>query len=85
MDLPSDFTAPVYQSLTSPVLMGGVPRTLAILNGMLTATLVLNLHQLWALPVGLALHGLAVLLTRYDPQFVDVLRTHVRYRTYYAG
>lgn len=73
------FEAPVRRSLTAPILLAGAPRGLAILNGTLAAALGLGLRLwlggllLWA--VG---HTLAVLAAKRDPQFVEVVRRHLR-------
>ena len=40
------FYAPVHRALTEPILLGGAPRAVAILNGMLAAAVGLGLH-LW--------------------------------------
>ena len=47
MDGPIDgFVAPVHRALTEPILLGGAPRAIAILNGTLAAALGLGL-RLW--------------------------------------
>jgi len=79
------FEAPVYRSLTEPILLGGAPRGLAILNGTLAAALGLGLQQwiaglvLWALG-----HSLAVLAAKRDPDFAPVLVRHLRQRGQYS-
>jgi type IV secretion system protein TrbD len=40
------FEAPVHRALTEPILMGGAPRSIAILNGTLAAALGIGL-RLW--------------------------------------
>ena len=40
------FEVPVHQALTQPLLLGGAPRAVAIVNGTLAAALGLGLH-LW--------------------------------------
>ncbi|MFD2237672.1 VirB3 family type IV secretion system protein [Aureimonas populi] len=40
------FEVPLHRSLTEPVLMGGAPRSVAILNGTLAAAIGIGL-QLW--------------------------------------
>ena len=40
------FHIPLHRSLTEPVLMGGAPRSIAILNGTIAAALGLGL-RLW--------------------------------------
>ena len=49
------YEIPIHSSLTQVIMIAGVPRELAILNGTLTAALVLGLHSFWGIPVGLAL------------------------------
>jgi type IV secretory pathway TrbD component len=73
------FTAPVHRALTEPILLGGAPRSVAILNGTLAAALGLGL-RLWL--VGLMLwaigHFAAVWAAKRDPLFVEVVRRHLR-------
>jgi type IV secretion system protein TrbD len=74
------FYAPVRRSLTEPILLGGAPRALAILNGTLAGAVGLGL-RLWI--AGIALwavgHLLGVWAARHDPSFVDVVRRHLRH------
>ncbi|RWB26513.1 MAG: conjugal transfer protein [Mesorhizobium sp.] len=77
-DVPG-FAAPVHRALTDHILLGGAPRSVAILNGTLAAALGLGL-RLWV--VGLVLwaigHFAAVWAAKRDPMFVDVVRQHLR-------
>ena len=74
------FEAPLHRSLTEPILLAGAPRTVAILNGTLSAAIGLGL-RLWI--AGLVLwavgHVAAVWAAKRDPSFVEVVRRHVRY------
>jgi type IV secretion system protein VirB3 len=69
----------VHRALIEPILLAGAPRSLAIVNGTLAAALGLGL-RLWVVGLGIwALgHMLAVWAARRDPQFVDVVRRHLR-------
>ena len=73
------FTIPVHHALTEPILLGGAPRSIAILNGTLAAAVGLGL-RLWL--VGILIwaigHFAAVWAAKRDPLFVDVVRRHVR-------
>ncbi|WP_026607551.1 VirB3 family type IV secretion system protein [Methylocapsa acidiphila] len=73
------FVVPVHRALTEPILMGGAPRAVAILNGTLAAALGLGL-RLWI--AGLLLwvvgHATAVWAAKRDPMFVEVVRRHLR-------
>ncbi len=79
------FEVPIHGSLGSPILLGGAPRGLAIVNGTLAAAIGLGLQQwiagivLWA--VG---HSIAVFVTRRDPAFVPVLVRHLKQRSYWS-
>lgn len=80
MDEPvTGFAVPVHRALTEPILLGGAPRAVAILNGTLAAALGLGL-RLWI--AGLVFwaigHTAAVWAARRDPLFVDVVRRHLR-------
>lgn len=85
-DAAPGFRVPVHRSLTEPILLGGAPRSLAIVNGTLAAAVGLGL-QLW-LP-GLAIwacgHMLAVMAARRDPRLVEVARRHLRYPAHLAA
>lgn len=74
------FVIPLHRSLTEPIMMAGVPRNIAIINGTLAAALGLGL-QLWMLGlfVWVAGHGVALFVTAKDPAFMDVLMRHMRY------
>lgn len=79
------FETPIHASLVQPILMGGAPRGIAIVNGTLAAALGLGLQQ-W--PIGIALwaigHSLAVFAARRDPDFANVLIRHLRQKGYLA-
>ncbi len=78
---PEGFEAPVHRALVEPILLGGAPRAIAILNGTVAAALGLGLQQwvagllLWAIG-----HSVAVLAAKRDPQFAPVLVRHLRQR-----
>ena len=73
------FVVPLHRALTEPILLGGAPRSVAILNGTLAAAFGLGL-RLWiaGLLFWLIGHGLAVWAAKRDPLFVDVVRRHLR-------
>ena len=77
------YFAPVHRALTEQILLGGAPRSLAIVNGTLAGAIGLGL-RLWiaGLVIWAVGHGLSVWAARRDPQFVDVARRHPRYPTW---
>ena len=74
------FYAPVHRALTEPILLGGAPRAVAIVNGTLAAAVGLGL-RLWIVGAAIWLTGhlAAVWAAKRDPAFVDVVRRHLRY------
>jgi type IV secretion system protein VirB3 len=70
-DLIPSFESTVHRSLTEPILLAGAPRTVAIVNGTLSAAIGLGL-RLWI--AGLILwavgHFSAVWAAKRDPLFL---------------
>lgn len=79
------FEAPIHASLDQPILLGGAPRGIAIVNGTIAAAIGLGLQQwlagivLWA--VG---HSIAVAAARRDPAFAPILLRHLRQQSYFS-
>jgi len=73
------FEVPLHRALTEPILLGGAPRSVAIVNGTLAAAIGLGL-QMWIAGVVLWLvgHSLAVFAAKRDPDFLAVLLRHLR-------
>ena len=79
------FEVPLHRALTEPILLGGAPRSVAILNGTIAAALGIGL-QLWI--AGIAVwaigHMVAVFAAKRDPQFAAVLARHLRQKAWLA-
>ena len=79
------YYAPVHRALTEPILLGGAPRAVAIVNGTVAAALGLGLQQwiaglvIWALG-----HSFALFAAKRDPDFAAVLARHLRQRGHLA-
>lgn len=79
------FEAPLHRALVEPILLGGAPRAIAIVNGTIAAALGLGLQQwiaglvLWA-----AGHTAAVFAAKRDPDFAAVLVRHLRQKGHLA-
>ena len=74
------FYAPVHRALTEPILLGGAPRAVAIVNGTLAAAIGFGL-RLWIAGglIWLIGHLAAVWAAKRDAAFVEVIRRHLRY------
>lgn len=79
------FEVPIHRALAEPILLGGAPRAIAIVNGTVAAALGLGLQQwiagllLWAIG-----HTAAVFAAKRDPDFAPILVRHLRQRGYLA-
>lgn len=77
------FEIPLRRSLTEPILLGGAPRSAAILIGTIAAALALGL-RLWipGLLVWLAGHTGAVMAAKADPDFMSVAIRSLRHKAH---
>lgn len=77
------FEVPLHRSLTESILLGGAPRSVAIVNGTFAAAIGIGL-QVWIVGIlmGVSGHLLAVWGAKIDPQFMDVFARHVKYRSH---
>ena len=79
------FEAPLHRALIEPILLGGAPRAIAIVNGTVAAALGLGL-QMWI--AGLVLwvlgHSFAVFAAKRDPDFAAVLARHLRQKAWWS-
>lgn len=83
-DIPG-FEIPLHRSLTRPILLMGVPREVAIVNGTMMAALGLGLHSWYALPVGALIHLLAVAATKRDSAFFAVFCRMLKQKAFYRA
>jgi len=75
---------PLFNGLTEPITLMGVPRTAAFLIWILGGALSVGLQQwLVGIPLALALHATARLITAHDPHFLDCAIRHIRYPHYF--
>ena len=79
------FEAPLHRALTEPILLGGAPRAIAIVNGTVAAAMGLGL-QMWIAGIVLWLvgHSLAVFAAKRDPDFAQVLARHLRQKAWWS-
>ena len=80
--LPEGFNVPIHRSLTTRVMLGGIPRKIAILNGTVIIALVVGAHNLWVLPVGILSHLVLVALHRRDQDILVVIKRNLSRPSY---
>jgi type IV secretory pathway TrbD component len=57
----------LHNALVTPIMLGGVPRQFAILNGTVCAAFVLGLQAIYMLPIFIIIHIAAIFMTKHDP------------------
>lgn len=75
--MPEGFSVPIHRSLTTPLMLGGLPRKIAILNGTVIISFVIGAHSLWILPIGILTHLVLLALHRRDSEILAVLRRNI--------
>jgi type IV secretory pathway TrbD component len=79
------FDVPMHRALAEPILLGGAPRAVAIVNGTIAAAIGLGLQQwLAGLVLFVAGHTLAAFAAKRDPDFMPVLVRHLRQKGWWA-
>jgi type IV secretion system protein VirB3 len=73
----------LHSSLTTLVLLGGVPRKFAILNWTLCAAMVLGLRAIYLLPLFIILHLMAIFFAKKDPDFFEVVLRSLKQKKFY--
>lgn len=81
--IPLGLRVPLHRALTEPILLGGAPRTVAICNGTIAATLALGM-QIWIAGIvyWFVSHSLSVWAAKRYPKFLEVLIRHIRHKGY---
>jgi type IV secretory pathway TrbD component len=70
---PQGLEVPLHRALVEPMLLAGLPRTVALVLWTSVGAFAFGLHQIWTLPIGILLHLAAAAATRADPYVFDIL------------
>lgn len=73
----------LHNSLTTPIMLGGVPRKFAILNWTLGAALVMGLRAIYLLPLFIIFHMTALFFAKKDPDFFEVILRLLKQKRFY--
>lgn len=73
MSRPDGLEVPVHRSIVEPMLLAGLPRTVAFVLWTGVGALAFGLRQAWVLPIGIALHLGCAAVTKADPYFFDIV------------
>ncbi|MBL8560282.1 MAG: VirB3 family type IV secretion system protein [Hyphomonadaceae bacterium] len=85
-DLPDGYRIALHTSLTRPILMGGAPRSFAILNATVGAAIGLGLQEpLIGAPLWMLLQGAAAWAGVRDPWFLETWPRHLAKPAYFSA
>lgn len=85
-DLPEFYIRPLRTSLTRPIMMAGVPRGFAVLNGTLCAAIALGLQQPFiGGPLWMVLQASAAWAAARDPWFLETWPRHLAKPVYFGS
>lgn len=79
------YEVPVHRALSTPRLVAGIPRDVAVLLFTAAAALVFGLQSWWSIPIYAALHIGCVIATKYEPQWPEALRRNLRLKSHYRA
>lgn len=78
------YEVPLVRSLTEPILIGGVPREIAILNATFCTAIGFGTKSAMIIPISIILHLIFVKLTKKDPEFFKCFKRHIKQKDYYT-
>ena len=79
------YEVPVHRALSTPRLVAGIPRDVAVLLFTAAAALVFGLQSWWSIPIYAVLHIGCVIATKYEPQWPEALRRNLRLKSHYRA
>lgn len=68
------FVAPIHRGVVSPILVVGLPRTLAFILWTTASAVGFGLQEIWVFPIFFVFHVGFAVLTKKDPYFFDVFK-----------
>ena len=74
---------PIHRSLTTSILLAGVPRMPAIVNSTIAAALGIGLHSWFMLPIGIVAHAVCAFACKTDPYRIEILLQHLKEKGWY--
>ena len=75
---PEGLEVPLHRSLCEPILLAGLPRTVALVLWTAVGAFAFGLHQVWVLPVGIVMHVAAAAATRADPYVLEIVADAIK-------
>jgi type IV secretory pathway TrbD component len=69
---------PLFHALTERIMIGGIPRKIAICGGTVAASLILGLQNLYVIPCVIVAYIVLALLYKLDAYFLEILVEHIK-------
>ena len=75
---------PFYRSLTEHILVLGAPRSVLVVNAIITFIFVMRFHFLYFLAFSVVIHLLCIYISKDDALFFDCACQYFKRRNYYC-
>jgi type IV secretory pathway TrbD component len=69
---------PLFHALTERIMIGGIPRKIAICGGTVAASLILGLQNIYVIPCVIVAYIVLALLYKLDAYFLEILAEHIK-------
>lgn len=78
MSGPDGLEVPLHRSLVEPMMVAGLPRTVALVLWTMICALGFRLRQIWVVPVGVLVHLVCAAAAKADPYIFSILGAALR-------
>jgi len=73
---------PMYHGIIQRIMIGGIPRNIAVLGGTIAGAIIIGLQNLLVIPVIIAIYLLLLFLYKKDHYFLEILIEHINNKAY---
>ena len=77
------YNVKIHHSLIIPILIAGIPRKLAIINSTVFLSLILGAQIFILIPIFIFTHFIFIILTKKDPQILDIIINYIKQKDFY--
>ena len=68
---------PIYTGLTERIMLGGIPRNIAISGATIALAVVLGLQRIAAIPIIIIAYYILLFLYKADSYFIEIILKHI--------
>ncbi|MBR3721654.1 MAG: VirB3 family type IV secretion system protein [Selenomonadaceae bacterium] len=76
---------PFHRALTEHILVMGAPRSVLVINAMVSFMFIMWFHFLYFLAITVVVHCICVYISKDDAQFFDCVGKYISKKNYYSA